>query len=90
MVVLQKNCLFNTQPPLCSVMNCGLQWLFILNTVRVCIICIFGIFEWKTLHTTGVSYNQSIIFMVCIKFVLIWSGTLWGFSLPMLYLVFWF
>lgn len=88
MSVLNKDCLFNFGP--CSFADIFKQWAFILTTLYWTIIALLGIRAWHQQRKRGIDYNQAIIFMVILKFYLIWIAVAWGSSLMMLFIIFWF
>ena len=88
MSVLDNNCLIFTAG--CKVGDIVKQWLFILMTLVWSAIGVRGISEWRRLETDGVSYNQTIIFMVLIKFLLIYTAVILGSTMIMLFIIFWF
>jgi hypothetical protein len=49
-----------------------------------------GILEWQKIETESVSYNQTIIFMVLLKFFLIYVSIIWRSTMIMLFIIFWF
>jgi hypothetical protein len=89
MYVLNRDCLI---PPYesCALNTILMQWVFILMTVLWTGIGIRGIVEWHKVTTFGVSYNQAIIYAVFLKFFLIYIGIVWGSSMTMLFIIFWF
>ena len=87
MSVLGKYCLINFNK--CGLFDLLGQWGFLIMTIIWSAIASRGIHKWNQIHTEGVSYNQSIIFMVLIKLFMIWLAILFGSSMPMLYMIFW-
>lgn len=88
MSILDNDCLFSSSD--CKVFDYVKQWFFILITLVWSAIGLRGILEWRKMETDGVSYNQTIIFMVLLKFFLIYVGIIWGSNMTMLFIIFWF
>ena len=88
MSVLDRRCLFTVKD--CSAGDIVKQWLFILITLVWTGIGIAGIAHWHGVSVGGVSYNEAIIFMALVKFFLIYLGILWGSSMTVLFIIFWF
>lgn len=87
MSVLDSNCLFSSG---CKTIDYVKQWFFILMTLVWSFIGLRGILEWQKIETESVSYNQTIIFMVLLKFFLIYVSIIWHSTMIMLFIIFWF
>ena len=88
MSVLDRRCLFTTNN--CRPTDIIKQWVFILITLVWTAIGVVGVARWHKVTVIGVSYNEAIIFMALVKFFLIYLGIIWGSSMTVLFIIFWF
>lgn len=89
MAVLNRDCMFTLKNKDCNITTLLIEWVFVLMTVIWTGVGVWGIISWKRVQEYSVNYNMAAIFMVFVKFFLMYIGLIFGASQTTLFLIFW-